>query len=140
MLTKFFVYLRVGPALSVGFQYALLVGGVAFIALTVIASLYIPVDDEMRFSNATAWRRESQTLTGGGQPYAPTVRVPMPASMRPAKEMNTYYNSLLDGTGADAAAARLNDDLCGRLDAVREVADSFTGSEYGDDEEDDRMV
>lgn len=139
MLTKFFVYLRVGPALFTALEYALLVGGVAFIALTVIASLYIPEDDELRYAQPSAWRRESQTLTGGGGGQTtPTIRIgPVPAA---PKEMNTYYNSLLDGDGAADATARLNDDLCGRLEVVHEVAslrDSCTESEF---EDDDQMV
>jgi len=138
MLTKFFVYLRVGPVLFTGLKYALLVGGIAFVALTVFASLFIPVDDELRYRNSSAWRRESQTLTA--RDTAPTIRVPIPASIVAGKEMNTYYNSLLDGDGA--AAARLNDDLCDRLDVVHEVRSlrsSCTGSE-DDDDEDDRIV
>jgi len=119
MLTKFFVYLRVGPALSVGLRYALLVGGVAFVALTLFASLFVPEDDELKYKHSPAWRRESQTLTGQ-RDDAPTVRVPIP------KEMNTYYNSLMD----NAAAAQLNDDLCDRLDVVHEV-----GSLCGTDSE-----
>ncbi|XP_050061505.1 scavenger receptor class B member 1-like isoform X2 [Aphis gossypii] len=148
MLTKFFVYLRVGPALFVGLKYALLVGGVAFVALTVIASLFIPIDDELRYRNSSAWRRESQTLTGGGGPQrdaTPTIRVPIPVAAAAAagKEMNTYYNSLLDGDGA--AAARLNDDLCSRLEVVHEVTSlrgSCTESEFDDDDDDenDRIV
>lgn len=138
MLTKFFVYLRIGPVLFAGLEYALLVGGFAFIALAVVASLYIPVDDEMRYGDPSAWRRESQTLTaaaGGDDDCggAPTVRVPMPAAV---KELTTYYDSLLDGGNA----ARLNDDLCSRLDVVHEVrtpADSRTESECDDFDDDD---
>ncbi|MCV5004470.1 hypothetical protein OFM39_32955, partial [Escherichia coli] len=77
MLNKFFVYLRVGPAVLVGLKYALLVGGLAFVALTVFASLFIPVDDELRYRNSSSWRRESQTLTT--RDTTPTIRVPIPA-------------------------------------------------------------
>ncbi|XP_025412852.1 scavenger receptor class B member 1-like isoform X2 [Sipha flava] len=138
MLTKFFVYLRVGPALFIALQYAMMVGGVAFIALTVFSSLFIPEDDELKFSGSSAWRRESQTLTGhrggGGMPI---IRVPVPAAaVAAAKEMNTYYCS----PQVDLAAARLNDDLCGRLDVVHEVSSlrdgSSTGSDYEDDDDD----
>jgi len=139
MLNKFFVYLRVGPVVVVSLKYTLLVGGVAFIALTIFASLFIPIDDELRYRNSSAWRRESQTLTS--RDSTPTIRMPIPAAAVAAgKEMNTYYNSMLDGDGA--AAARLNDDLCSRLDVVHEVRSlrsSCTGSEYEDDD-DDRIV
>lgn len=126
MLLKFFVYLRIGPVLSVACQYALLVGGVAFIALTVFASLFIPGDnrgdDEMKRRDPATWRRESQTLTGRCD--APTIRVPVP------KEMNTYYNSLLDDV------AQLNDDLCDRLGVVHEIGSpSGTDSEFGYDDD-----
>lgn len=136
MLTKFYVYLRAGPVLFAGLEYALLVGGFAFIALAVVASLYIPVDDELRYVDPSAWRRESQTLTGAADDGgAPTVRVPVPAAA--VKELTTYYDSLLMADGGDAAA-RLNDDLCGRLDVVHEVrtpADSRTESECDDDDD-----
>jgi len=134
MLTKFFVYLRVGPILSVACQYALLVGGVAFVALAVFASLFVPAgdgDDDLKRRDPSAWRRESQTLTGRYD--APTIRVPVP------KEMNTYYNSLLNDP---AAAAQLNDDLCDRLGVVHEVGSpSGTDSEfcYDDDDDDERQ-
>lgn len=137
MLNKFFVYLRVGPVVLVALKYALLIGGVAFIALTILAYLFIPIDDELRYRNSSAWRRESQTLTA--RDSTPTIRMPIPAAAVAGKEMNTYYNSMLDGDGA--AAARLNDDLCSRLDVVHEVRSlrsSCTGSEYEDD--DDRIV
>ncbi|XP_015379121.1 PREDICTED: scavenger receptor class B member 1-like isoform X1 [Diuraphis noxia] len=140
MLNKFFVYLRVGPVVLVALKYALLVGGVAFIALTVLASLFIPIDDELRYRNSSAWRRESQTLTA--RDSTPTIRMPIPAAAVAGKEMNTYYNSMLDGDGA--AAARLNDDLCSRLDVVHEVRSlrsSCTGSEFEDeDDDDDRII
>lgn len=141
MLNKFFLYLRVGPAVLVGLKYTLLVGGVAFVALTAFASLFIPIDDELRYRNSSAWRRESQTLTA--RDTAPTIRVPIPAAVVAGKEMNTYYNSLLDGDRA--AAARLNDDLCDRLEVVHEVRSlrsSCTGSEDDDDDADekDRIV
>lgn len=160
MLTKFFVYLRVGPVLFMVIKYALLVGGVAFIALMVIASLCIPVDDEMRYSNSSAWRRESQTLTGhanghhAGTPK--TVHVPIPVAAdggTPAKEMNTYYNSLLNSDdGGSAEAVKLNKDLCGRLEVLHEVrssdaedaaataALSYSESEYEEDDENDRII
>ncbi|CAI6355260.1 unnamed protein product [Macrosiphum euphorbiae] len=137
MLTKFFVYLRVGPVFFDGLKYALLVGGVAFVALTVFASLFIPVDDKLRHRNSSAWRRESQTLTT--RDTTPTIRVPIPAAVVAGKEMNTYYKLLLDRDGG--AAAQDNDDLCYRLDVVHEtrsLRSSCTGSE--DDDEDDRTV
>lgn len=144
MLTKFFVYLRVGPVLNVGLRYTMLVGGAAFIALTIIAALFIPEDDELRFRNSSEWRRESQTLTGPycdapNGPYSdtPTVSVPVPAVAGPkAKEMNTYYNSLLDG----GAANRLNGDLCNRLEVVHEIQSyggSCTESEFEEDDDDE---
>lgn len=140
MLNKFFVYLRVGPALTTGLQYAMLVGGAAFIALTVIAALFVPEDDELRYSNTPAWRRESQTLTGQ-HCGAPTIRVPVPvaATAGKAKEMNTYYNSLL----SDGAAERLNDDLCDRLEVLHEVRSyggSGTESEFEDYDENQQIV
>lgn len=144
MLSKFFVYLRVGPTFFLTLQYVMLVGGVAFVALTVFSSLFIPEDEELKFSGSSAWRRESQTLTGhrgsgGGGCGTPIIRVPMPAeAVAAGKEMNTYYCS---PQAEMAAAARLNDDLCGRLDVVHEVSSlrggSCTGSDYDDDDEDD---
>ncbi|VVC45242.1 Hypothetical protein CINCED_3A005523 [Cinara cedri] len=143
MLTKFFVYLRVGPVLFTVLQYGLLVGGVAFIALTVITSLFIPVDDELRYASSSAWRRESQTLTGQQAHGAPTIRVPVPVPA--AKEMNTYYSSLLDVDGdgpGGAAAAKLNGELCSWLEVVHETRDSCTESEfeYDDDDDNQRIV
>lgn len=133
MLFKFFVYLRVGPVVFMVLEYGLLVGGIAFIALTIITSLFIPMDDELLYAKSSAWRRESQTLTGQQTAHGtPTIRVPVPVAA--AKEMNTYYSSLLDVDG-DGAAGRLNSDLCNRLEVVHETRDSCTESEYDDDDD-----
>lgn len=139
MLVKFYMYLRAGPVVLFVLEYALLVGGVAFVALTVIASVYIPEDDELKYRNSAAWRRESQTLTG-----TPTIRVPVPAAATAAKEMNTYYSSLTDATGGGGgggarAAVKLNDQLCDRLEVVHEVSSlrgssCCTDSEFDDDD------
>ncbi|XP_050438668.1 scavenger receptor class B member 1-like isoform X2 [Adelges cooleyi] len=132
MLTKFFVYLRVGPVVFTGLEYSLLVGGVAFIALTVIASLYIPEDDELKFRQSSAWRRESQTLTRQQECGAVTSRR---TSATGGKEMNTYYNSLLDG---GAVTDRLNASLCERLEVVNETMSPSSCTESED--EDDRSM
>lgn len=131
MLFKVFLFVRVGPTLFTVLQYGLLVCGLAFIALAIFTSLFIPADDGLRYSKSSAWRRESQSLTGQHVPKTPAIRVSAKASAN--REMKTYYSSLLD-VDDDTPATKLNSDLCNRLRVVDETSNSCTESEYDYDD------
>ncbi|XP_050529375.1 scavenger receptor class B member 1-like isoform X2 [Daktulosphaira vitifoliae] len=134
MLLKFFIYLRVGPIVFDVLEYGLLIGGVAFIAFAVFASLFIPEEDDLaKYAQEAAWRRKSETLTGVITQHSGETTVTRRASAGNAmKEMNTYYNSLLD----PEETQKLNSSLCQRLDVVRETAMTNGGCTDLESEED----
>lgn len=141
MLLKFFVYLRLGPIVFDVLEYGMLIGGVAFIAFAVFASLFIPEDDDLGqyAQQEAAWRRKSETLTGVITATIQNIGAEMTVTRRASagnaamKEMNTYYNSLLD----PEETQKLNSSLCQRLDVVRETGSIINGGCTDVDSEED---
>ncbi|XP_014254446.1 scavenger receptor class B member 1-like isoform X2 [Cimex lectularius] len=90
MAFKFYLYLTLGPILQVVTTYLLLIGGVAFILLSLASAVLIPklnLTSSNRAPHADAdWRSEL--------PLA-KKRCPGPSSQPNNKEMELYYCSLL---------------------------------------------
>lgn len=116
LISKFYFYLKIGPALQTFFIYFLLISGIASILLSIAASCYVNRDQDT--SPNFRWRQTNEMVASQAQ-HQENKKKLYQNDVPSSKEMETYYCSLLTTTDEKD----LQNDLLKRLEDTEDDTD-----------------